>query len=264
MNKEFEKQYRNYITEQMPDMWDRIEAGLKEKRVERADGREADRRKLSFTAMKKAAAVLVPAAAVFLCFFVSRVLWGSGGKSDRMMADSSNGMAFEENRFLDGAPLDAADGAEIAEDALMSADGAEDAVWNVFEEEAGDAAQKEFQAAEDAAQEGIGEAAENAAGSEEQPFLTVRLRIEKMTEPVMQGYDAMYLCTVTEVVENREEQTEAPPEEQRKEGTEIFVYVSGDTEGMRDSTLKEGEEYEAVLERISKEEYFVKKINLLP
>lgn len=248
MNKEFEKQYRNYITEQMPDMWDRIEAGLKEKRVERADGREADRRKLSFTAMKKAAAVLVPAAAVFLCFFVSRVLWGSGGKSDRMMADSSNGMAFEENRFLDGAPLDAADGAEIAEDALMSADGAEDAVWNVFEEEAGDAAQ-----------EGIGEAAENAAGSEEQPFLTVRLRIEKMTEPVMQGYDAMYLCTVTEVVENREEQTEAPPEEQRKEGTEIFVYVSGDTEGMRDSTLKEGEEYEAVLERISKEEYFVKK-----
>ena len=62
--------------------------------------------------------------------------------------------------------------------------------------QAGDAAQKEFQAAEDAAQEGIGEAAENAAGSEEQPFLTVRLRIEKMTEPVMQGYDAMYLCTV--------------------------------------------------------------------
>lgn len=31
MNKEFEKQYRNYITEQMPDIWDRIEAGLKEK-----------------------------------------------------------------------------------------------------------------------------------------------------------------------------------------------------------------------------------------
>ena len=80
MNKEFEKQYRNYITEQMPDMWDRIEAGLKEKRVERADGREADRRKLSFTAMKKAAAVLVPAAAVFLFFLESPGRRGPGGK----------------------------------------------------------------------------------------------------------------------------------------------------------------------------------------
>lgn len=275
MNKEFEKEYRNYIAEQAPDLWDRIEAGLKEKSTgksvvkerggtgeetffaegrtekpgekcppvptyERSAKKEKNGGQRTFAGRKRAA-VLVSAAAVFLCLFVSKTLWDRGGKSDTMMADNGNDMfmEMEADGFADCDPV--MGGADLSGSMEDRGEAAED----VMEDAAEDAAGNGFQ-------DGGVDPADNLR------FLKVRVRIGEEREPARQGYTAMYLAEIIEIVEN-------PQDHAAGEGAKIAFYTGPDTDGPDGGGLEAGEEYEVVLEPVPGEEnYFAKKINFFP
>ena len=155
MSKEFEKQYRDYITEQVPDMWSRVEAGLKEKHT--VDGKEAawsgkkentvlaDREEKTVWWKDKSVTVMVPAAAaVFLCLLVPAAFWGNRSKSEsgamngspafsdeREVYEMANGGEAAENKNMDifdnggmAAKDNMAEEAEIEKEAGVAEDGA--------------------------------------------------------------------------------------------------------------------------------------------
>lgn len=254
MNKEFEKQYRNYIAEQVPDMWDRIEAGLKEKTPAEsrmmvqmpAGGRNGagTRRRQSALRRGKAAAVLVPAAAVFLCVLVFEILMKNNRKSDNMTADFE--MAYEENGFMqnsspaggvgDAGMSGGADGAGMPEDA---------AGGNTWD---GAAAEE-------------GKENQEKDGVETELFFWVKVKIIEAEEAAEGRYDAVYLAQILEVTETAEAQVS----EQVPEGTEIYFYTGKETDKTEGEIPKAGEEYEVLLQPVSGEEnFFAKKINFIP
>lgn len=67
MNKEFEQQYKDYVNAQAPDLWDRIEANLKDK--------DNAKKGKAFVGKKRTFSIFVSAAAaVLLCLFIPAVL----------------------------------------------------------------------------------------------------------------------------------------------------------------------------------------------
>jgi len=250
MNKEFEKQYRDYITEQVPDMWDRIEAGLKEKgaaeksMTEAAFGKKntvqvsGERRRVR--RMNKAAIILVPAAAVvFLCFLVSPALLENRSKPEggAMNASPARSEEWEFEAAENGGGADEKEG--------IKGNAGEDSGAAITAEEEAECA-----------------IVEDHVSMEEKPvemqaFLRVRVRIDTVTQITDSEYDAMYFAEVLEVVGAGKDQTADPV----LEGTKICFYVGEDTDKTEGEAPKTGEEYEVVLEAVPEEEnYFAKKI----
>jgi len=261
MNKEFEKQYKNYIAEQAPDMWDRIEAGLKEKKHEkrRLEEGNTDRKEQAHTGRgqsvlkwRKAAAVLVPAAAVFLCFLAYEILTENHRKANDMTAD--HGMDFEENGFAQSPyPEENPDYADRTEGADMAD----------TPEHAAGAGAWEAGAAEEIAAEAEKDAGEIAGENitEDKGFLCVRVKIAEAGVTAESEYDAIYLAEIEEVVEK----PEVPAFEEVSEGTEIYFYTGEDTDTTEGETPETGKEYEVILEPVFGEEnYFAKKIKFIP
>lgn len=277
MNKEFEKQYRNYIAEQVPDMWDRIEAGLKEKKpaesrmmaqipADRENGGHTKRRQSVF-GKGRTAAVLVPAAAVFLCVLVFEIFMKNNRKSDNMTADYE--MAYEENGFAQNSlPAGGAENAGMsggADGAGMAEDAAGGNAWEGVAAEAVEEGEgskgKDGVAgiADDANTEDYVAAEEN--GAETELFLQVKVKIVEVMEAAEGKYDAVYLAKILEVMEK----AETPVSEQVSEGREIYFYIGGDTDKTEGEIPKAGEEYEVLLQPVPGEEnFFAKKINFIP
>lgn len=277
MNKEFEKQYRNYIAEQVPDMWDRIEAGLKEKKPAESrmtaqisaggeNGGHTRRRQSAF-GRGRAAAVLVPAAAVFLCVLVFEIFMKNNRKSDNMTADYE--MAYEENGFAQnslpaGSAGDAgmsggAAGAGMAEDAA-GGNAWEGVAAEAVEEGEGSTGKDGVTGiADDADTEDYVAAEEN--GAETELFLRVKVEIVEVIEAAEGKYDAVYLAKILEVTEKAEAQVS----EQVSEGREIYFYTGEDTDKTEGEAPRAGEEYEVFLQPVPGEEnFFAKKINFIP
>lgn len=277
MNKEFEKQYRNYIAEQVPDMWDRIEAGLKEKKPAEsrmtaqipAGGENGvyTRRRQSAFGRGWTAAVLVPAAAVFLCVLVFEIFMKNNRKSDNMTADYE--MAYEENGFAQNSlPAGNAENAGMsggADGAGMAEDAAGGNAWEgvaaeaVEEGEGGTGKDGVAGIADDANTEDYVAAEENGTGTER--LIQVKVKIVEVIEAAEGKYDAVYLAKILEVTEK----AETPVSEQVSEGREIYFYTGEDTDKTEGEIPKAGEEYEVFLQPVSGEEtFFAKKINFIP
>mgnify|MGYP001039521700 CR=1 FL=1 len=249
MNKEFKKQYRDYIAEQAPDLWDRIEAGLKDKctmnhdvpehPVENKDTDARDGERRHVRQKRKTTTVFISAvAAAFLCLLIPAAFVNNNNK----FADSNMSAEFavaEEKEFDK-----MAGGAEGDAGMAAGTEKMEEADQGFSDLENGAAAE---------------EAVEEPAGGIES--FCLKVQIEEMTEEMDSEYDTLYLARILET--DTEEENRMP--DQITAGAEISFYTGEETEKEGAEVLQTGQEYEVVLETILGEEnYFAKKIKKIP
>ena len=260
MNKEFEKQYRDYITEQVPDMWSRIEAGLKEKHMadrknpewseERKNVVLADREVKRVWWKNKSLTVLVPAAAaVFLCLLIPAAFWGNRSKSESGGMNASPAFSGEQEVY------EMTNGGEAAgnKNTAMS-----DSGEKADQDMADGAGMAEGDGAVSAEMD-CGAVEEAEAGITEN--FRVKVRITETAEAGESAYDMLYVAEVLEAAETEGDL----PADFALEGTEIYFYAGENTDKTEGEELEIGGEYEVVLEPVPGEDkYFAKKIYFIP
>lgn len=262
MSKEFEKQYRDYITEQVPDMWSRIEAGLKEKhtvdikRQEWSKGKEhtvwSGREEKRVWWKNKSVTVLVPvAAAVFLCLLIPAAFLGNRSKSESGGMNGSPAFSGEREVYEMTNGGEAAGNKNTAmPDSGERAD--QDMAEGAGTVEGDGAALAEMDC-------GAVEEAEAEAGITEN--FRMKVRIVETAEAVGSAYDVMYAAEVLEAAGTEGDL----PADPALEGTEIYFYTGEDTDKTEGEELEIGGEYEVILEPVPGEDkYFAKKINFIP
>lgn len=177
----FEKEYRQMIQEDMPDLWGRIEAGLKEKefRKEAADGTEKQEEvkrgqeeglrerkgtyKKWFSAGWKRYAVTI-AAGLCVLLMIPAALFSISFQSGMGEYSSSTAPAEAEETYgteTDSAACDTA----IPEDTAAESSGAADRAWESMEAGTGEEAAESTEGEKNAAAGGTGN--ENAGGKAE-------------------------------------------------------------------------------------------------
>lgn len=260
MNKEFEKQYRDYITEQVPDMWSRIEAGLKEKHTADREDPEwpeekknivlADREEKRVWWKNKSVTVLVPAAAaVFLCLLIPAAFFGNHSKSESGGMNASPAFSGEREVY------EMTNGGEAAENKSMAMP---------------DSGEKADQDMADGAGMAEGDGAASAemdcgAVEEAEAGITENFRVKvRITETAEAGESAYAMLYAAEVLEAAETEGDLSADF-ALEGTEIYFYAGENTDKTEGEELEIGGEYEVVLEPVPGEDkYFAKKIYFIP
>ncbi len=191
----FEKEYRQMIQEDMPDLWGRIEAGLKEKELkkeavagtEKQEGvtwqQEERSQEVQETYKRWSAAgwrryAVTAAAVVCVLFMIPAVLSSISLKSDMGGNSSSEAPVEAEGMYgpeTDGAAYDTA----MPEDTASGSSGPEDKAWENMESGAGEEAAESAEgkmnaaAAGETGTENTGGKAESADGEGESEGLDI-------------------------------------------------------------------------------------------